>query len=43
VAARVSETATGADKIKDLLVLTPGLVAGLYGEDEYDWKFTSDP
>jgi choline dehydrogenase-like flavoprotein len=40
---RVLVVEAGADKTKDPLVLTPGLVAGLYGKDEYDWNFSSAP
>jgi choline dehydrogenase-like flavoprotein len=40
---RVLVVEAGADKTSDPLVLTPGLVAGLYGKDEYDWNFTSVP
>lgn len=51
VAARLSEDShvrvlvveAGADKTRDPLVLTPGLVPALYGKDEYDWNFTSVP
>lgn len=51
VASRLSEDSNvrvlvieaGADRTADPLVLTPGLVAGLYGKDEYDWNFTSVP
>ncbi|KAL2015460.1 hypothetical protein VTK56DRAFT_5404 [Thermocarpiscus australiensis] len=51
VASRLSEDAAvkvlvieaGADHSEDPLVLTPGLIAGLYGKDEYDWNFTSTP
>ncbi|KAF6785939.1 GMC oxidoreductase [Colletotrichum sojae] len=31
------------DRSADPLVLTPGLVAGIYGKDEYDWNFISVP
>ncbi|KAK2052175.1 alcohol oxidase [Colletotrichum caudatum] len=40
---RVLVVEAGADKSTDPLVLTPGLVAGLYGKEEYDWNFTSVP
>ncbi|KAK1506014.1 GMC oxidoreductase [Colletotrichum tamarilloi] len=40
---RVLVVEAGADKSADPLVLTPGLVAGVYGKDEYDWNFTSVP
>ncbi|KAL1835765.1 hypothetical protein VTJ49DRAFT_6095 [Mycothermus thermophilus] len=40
---RVLVIEAGADKTADPLVLTPGLVAGLYGKDEYDWNFISTP
>ncbi|EFX05262.1 glucose-methanol-choline oxidoreductase [Grosmannia clavigera kw1407] len=51
VAARLSEDPSikvllieaGADHSKDPLVLTPGLVAGVYGKKEYDWNFSSVP
>ncbi|KAL1900082.1 hypothetical protein Cpir12675_001083 [Ceratocystis pirilliformis] len=51
VAARLSEdpnvsvlvVEAGDDRTQDPLVLTPGLVAGLYGKDEYDWNFMSPP
>ncbi|GKT51958.1 dehydrogenase citC [Colletotrichum spaethianum] len=40
---RVLVVEAGADKSADPLVLTPGLVAGVYGKEEYDWNFTSVP
>ena len=40
---RVLVVEAGADRTADPLVLTPGLVAGLYGKDEYDWNFSSPP
>lgn len=51
VAARLSENPStkvllveaGGDKTQDPLVLTPGLVAAVYGKDEYDWNFSSTP
>lgn len=51
VASRLSEDAevrvlvveAGGDRTADPLVLTPGLVAGVYGKDEHDWNFTSVP
>ncbi|KAL2015166.1 hypothetical protein VTK56DRAFT_6185 [Thermocarpiscus australiensis] len=51
VASRLSEDAAvkvlvieaGADHSEDPLILTPGLVAGVYGKDEYDWNFASTP
>jgi choline dehydrogenase-like flavoprotein len=51
VASRLSEDShvrvlvieAGADRTNDPLVLTPGLVAAMYGKDEYDWNFTSVP
>ncbi|KAK0612444.1 hypothetical protein B0T17DRAFT_648607 [Bombardia bombarda] len=51
VAARLSEDSdvrvlvveAGADRSTDPLVLTPGLVAAVYGKDEYDWNFSSVP
>ncbi|KAH6873649.1 hypothetical protein B0T10DRAFT_416295 [Thelonectria olida] len=33
----------GEDRTSDPVVLTPGLVAGMYGKAEYDWNFTSVP
>ncbi|KXH50234.1 GMC oxidoreductase [Colletotrichum nymphaeae SA-01] len=43
IGTRVLVVEAGADKSADPLVLTPGLVAGVYGKDEYDWNFTSVP
>jgi choline dehydrogenase-like flavoprotein len=51
VASRLTEDAAvkvlvveaGGDRTKDPLVLTPGLVAAMYGKDEYDWNFSSVP
>lgn len=51
VASRLSEDAdvsvlvieAGGDKTKDPFVMTPGLLGGLYGKDEYDWSFLSVP
>ncbi|KAK4187450.1 hypothetical protein QBC35DRAFT_515434 [Podospora australis] len=40
---RVLVIEAGGDRTADPLVLCPGLVAGLYGKDEYDWNFTSPP
>ncbi|KAH6623820.1 hypothetical protein F5144DRAFT_595920 [Chaetomium tenue] len=40
---RVLVVEAGADRTADPLVLTPGLVAALYGKEEYDWNFTSTP
>lgn len=40
---RVLVIEAGADRTADPLVLTPGLVAALYGKDEYDWNFISPP
>lgn len=40
---RVLVVEAGADRRADPMVLTPGLVAGLYGKDEYDWNFCSPP
>ncbi|GJC87649.1 dehydrogenase citC [Colletotrichum liriopes] len=40
---RVLVVEAGADRSDDPLVLTPGLVAGVYGKEEYDWNFTSAP
>ncbi|KAK4180958.1 hypothetical protein QBC36DRAFT_2446 [Triangularia setosa] len=40
---RVLVIEAGADRSTDPLVLCPGLVAGLYGKDEYDWNFMSTP
>lgn len=31
----------GPDNSSDPLILTPGLVGGQYGNDKYDWNFTS--
>lgn len=33
----------GGDRKDDPFVLTPGLMAGLYGKEEYDWNFSSPP
>lgn len=33
----------GKDQSQSPLVLTPGLVAGQYGNPEYDWNFSSTP
>lgn len=51
VADRLSEEANvkvlvieaGANNAGDPLVLTPGLVAGMYGNSKYDWNFNSVP
>ncbi|KAK3952819.1 hypothetical protein QBC32DRAFT_236019 [Pseudoneurospora amorphoporcata] len=40
---RVLLLEAGGDKTTDPVVLTPGLVAGVYGKDEYDWNFESVP
>jgi choline dehydrogenase-like flavoprotein len=40
---RVLVVEAGADRTGDPLILTPGLVAALYGKDEYDWNFCSPP
>ncbi|KAJ4291454.1 hypothetical protein N0V88_006050 [Collariella sp. IMI 366227] len=40
---RVLVVEAGGDRTADPLVLTPGLVAGLYGKPEYDWNFCSPP
>ncbi|KAH0444703.1 GMC oxidoreductase [Colletotrichum camelliae] len=40
---RVLVVEAGSDQSTNPLVLTPGLVAGLYGKEEYDWNFTSVP
>lgn len=40
---RVLVVEAGADRSADPFVLTPGLVAALYGKDEYDWNFSSPP
>ncbi|KAK3291866.1 uncharacterized protein B0H64DRAFT_242093 [Chaetomium fimeti] len=40
---RVLVVEAGADRTADPLVLTPGLVAALYGKEEYDWNFSSTP
>lgn len=33
----------GEDRTQDPLVLTPGLVVGLYGNPDYDWNLNSIP
>lgn len=33
----------GEDHTKNPLVLTPGLVAGMYGNPNFDWNFNSVP
>lgn len=33
----------GGDKTTDPVILTPGLIAGIYGKEEYDWNFMSVP
>ncbi|KAF9878451.1 aryl-alcohol [Colletotrichum karsti] len=40
---RVLVVEAGADQSANPLVLTPGLVAGVYGKEEYDWNFSSVP
>ncbi len=40
---RVLVVEAGSDHSKNPLVLTPGLVAALYGNAEYDWNFSSVP
>ncbi|KAJ2898828.1 GMC oxidoreductase [Zalerion maritima] len=40
---RVLVVEAGADRSVDPLILTPGLIAGAYGKDEYDWNFLSTP
>jgi len=40
---RVLVIEAGADHTSHPLILTPGLVAGVYGKDEFDWNFTSVP
>ncbi|CCC11111.1 hypothetical protein SMACR_03818 [Sordaria macrospora] len=40
---RVLLLEAGGDKTTDPVVLTPGLVSGVYGKDEYDWNFESVP
>ncbi|KAH7312756.1 hypothetical protein B0I35DRAFT_356528 [Stachybotrys elegans] len=40
---RVLIIEAGGDRGADPLVLTPGLVAGVYGKDDYDWNFLSAP
>ncbi|KAL2133231.1 hypothetical protein VTI74DRAFT_2696 [Chaetomium olivicolor] len=40
---RVLVVEAGGDRTADPLVLTPGLVAALYGKPEYDWNFCSPP
>lgn len=51
VASRLSEDPTvsvlvleaGPDNSSDPLVLTPGLAAAQYGQEKYDWNFSSEP
>lgn len=51
VAARLSEDATtsvlvieaGDDNSNDPLVLTPGMMTAMYGNEKYDWNFISSP
>lgn len=40
---RVLVVEAGADRSSDPLVLTPGLVAAVYGKEDYDWNFSSVP
>jgi choline dehydrogenase-like flavoprotein len=40
---RVLVVEAGADRTADPLVLCPGLVAAVYGKEEYDWNFSSTP
>lgn len=40
---RVLVVEAGGDRTADPLVLTPGLVAALYGKEDYDWNFCSPP
>ena len=40
---RVLVVEAGGDRGNDPLILTPGLVTGVYGKDEYDWNFLSTP
>ena len=40
---RVLVVEAGADRTAEPLVLIPGLVAGMYGNEEHDWNFCSPP
>lgn len=40
---RVLLLEAGGDKTTDPVILTPGLIAGIYGKEEYDWNFMSVP
>ncbi|KAK3693381.1 hypothetical protein B0T22DRAFT_436567 [Podospora appendiculata] len=40
---RVLVVEAGTDRSADPLVLTPGLVAAVYGNEDYDWNFSSVP
>lgn len=40
---RVLVVEAGADRGADPMILTPGLVAAVYGNDDYDWNFRSTP
>lgn len=40
---RVLVVEAGEDRSKDPLVLTPGLLGGMYGNPDYDWNITSVP
>ncbi|KAK3335202.1 hypothetical protein B0T19DRAFT_470508 [Cercophora scortea] len=40
---RVLVVEAGADRSADPLILTPGLVAAVYGNGDYDWNFSSVP
>ncbi|KAK3376378.1 hypothetical protein B0T24DRAFT_592052 [Lasiosphaeria ovina] len=40
---RVLVVEAGSDHRTDPLILTPGLVAAVYGKEEYDWNLTSVP
>jgi choline dehydrogenase-like flavoprotein len=42
-ASKVLVIEAGENHTSNPLVLTPGLVAGMYGNPEYDWNFNSVP
>ncbi|KAI1841908.1 hypothetical protein JX265_013080 [Neoarthrinium moseri] len=41
--ARVLVVEAGPDNSNDPVVLTPGLVVAQFGEEKYDWNFSSEP